>query len=89
MVCLTNPVGHIGALVRMPWVAVTETDIKHVYPKKGNLPSLGIREKGVGLSESFGSITESIRTVFPFLCLQDLASLVQSCILCHFRWLLE
>ena len=42
MVCLTNPVGHIGALVRMPWVAVTETDIKHVYPKKGNLPSLGI-----------------------------------------------
>lgn len=34
MVCLTNPVGHIGAFVRMPWVAMTETDIKYVYPKR-------------------------------------------------------
>lgn len=89
MICLTSPVGHIGALVRMPWVAMTETDIKYVYPKRGILPSLAIWKKGVGLSsESFGSRTGSIRTVFPFLCLKSWV-LWCSCILCHFRWPLE
>ena len=40
--------------------------------KKGNLPSLGIQKKGVGLSsESFGSRTGSVRTVFPFFCLKS------------------
>ena len=57
--------------------------------KKGNLPSLAVRKKGVGLSsESFGSRTGSIRTVFPFLCLKSWV-LWCSCILCHFRWPLE
>lgn len=71
MVCLTNPVGHIGVLVRMHSVAVLETDIKSLS-KKGNLVSLDIGREEVGLaSESSGSRAGSIRTVFPSLCLKS------------------
>lgn len=46
MVCLTHPVGHIGALARMPWVAVTKTDVENVYPKRGICHLLVYGKKG-------------------------------------------
>lgn len=89
MVCLTSPVGHTGVSVRMHLVAVTENGSPKSLSKKGNLVALDIRKEEVGsASESPGSRTGSIRTVFPFLGLKSWL-LSHSHSFCHFRWLLE
>lgn len=99
MVCLTHPVGLIGALARMPWVAVTETDIKNVYPRgyldrgiiwiRGICHLLVYGKKGWDCPQSPWVQNWKCKDCLSIFLPQVLASLIQLRILCHFRWPLE